>query len=257
VSTRRGRPDSNRIVVDELKRGKERIMQDTINQIVQGFLFGNRLEKTRALDLYQENFDLDEIQSKAVCCGLLLPNRWLEFDRDKLGILEGLFSTKRIRELTSGAEPTARERKRYRTHRLSQVRDGDIDADEIPAFWIHRIMDSNGDDLFALTTGTGYSFSFCTEFRGLFHWEKDCMDYLKMRGVVTGVQHFQPEGRPESKDQLSFLFPEFGAAASTVKEEVAKKVPAGAVAKKAPVNKVATTAETKKAANKPTRKEGG
>jgi len=196
-------------------------MQDSINQIVQGFLSGGRDKKAQAVQLYQETFDLDEIQSKAVCCGTIVPNWWLEFDRAPLELLEELFSPKRIRELESGAESTTRERKRYRTHRLSQVRDGDYDADEIPGFWIHQIMDLNGDDIFGLSTVTGYSFSFIgTQFHDLFSWVEDCIDYLKMRGVVRDLQHFRRVRRrpatlgwrthtviQESNLQLPFLFP--------------------------------------------------
>lgn len=188
-------------------------MQHIINQVVQGFLSGGAA-KAQAAKLYQESFDLDEIQSKAVCCGLIVPNWWLEFDVDQLEFLEGLLSPKRMEELASGAEHTARERKRYRAHRLSQVRNGDIDFDQIPGFWIHRIVDSNGDDLFALTTVTGYSFSFIrTEFQGLFLRETDCMAYLKSHGVLRGVRHLRRVKHSrrvwsqESKDQLFFLFP--------------------------------------------------
>ncbi len=163
-------------------------MQDTIDEIVDGFLAGGAA-KVRAIELYQDNFDLAEIQSKALRDGLLVPNWWLEIDGDRPESLEGLFSPKRIEELESGAKPTARERKHYRTHRLSAIEDGDIDADYIPGFWIHRIVDSRGDDLFALTTARGYSFSGVeSEFHGFFLWERDCFDYLNRRGVVLGAE---------------------------------------------------------------------
>src|SRR5262249_42269153 len=142
----------------------------------------------RAAELYQDSFDLHEIQSKAVCSALLVPNWWLEFDRDKLETVEELFSPERIKELRSGAEPSVQEGELYRTHRLSEIRDGDIDADYIPAFWIHRIVDSNGDDLFALTTAIGYAFNGIeSKFHGLFPSEKDCIEYLNARGVVIDV----------------------------------------------------------------------
>ena len=126
-------------------------MQDTIDQIVDGFL-ARGAARARAIQLYQDNFALDEIQSKAIRSALFVPNWWLEIDPDGPELLEGLLSPKRIEELESGAEPTARERKRYRTHRLSEIRNGNIDADYIPTFWIPRIVDSRADDLFALTT---------------------------------------------------------------------------------------------------------
>jgi hypothetical protein len=176
-------------------------MQDTINQIVDGFLAGGAA-KARAIELYRDNFDLDEIQSKALHSGLLVPNWWLEIDRNRPELLEGLLSPKRIEELKSGAKPTARERKRYRTHRLSEIRDGDIDADYIPAFWIHRIVDSRGDDLFALTTARGYSFNGVESgFHGLFLWEKDCFDYLNIRGVVFGAK-CEEKARPTLADHF-------------------------------------------------------
>jgi hypothetical protein len=133
-------------------------LQETINEIVEGFLSGGAA-KARAGELYQDSFDMDEIQSEALRTGLLIPKRWLEIDGNRPELLEGLLSPKRIKELESGAKPTARERKRYRTHRLSEIEDGNVDADYIPAFWIHRIVDSRGDDLFALTTARGYSFT--------------------------------------------------------------------------------------------------
>jgi hypothetical protein len=133
-------------------------MQETINQIVQGFRFGDLIERDRAADLYEETFDLDEIQSEAVCCGTIAPNSFLEFDRDHLELLKESLSPERMEELESGAEPTPEERERYRALRLSQVENGDCDADVIPAFWIHQIRDSNGCDLFALSTATGYAF---------------------------------------------------------------------------------------------------
>jgi hypothetical protein len=164
------------------------VLQETINEIVDGFLSGGTA-KTRAIELYVDNFDLDEIQSEALRAGLLVPNWWLEIDRDKPELLEGLLSARRIEELESGAEPTPEERERYRALRLSQIEDGDIDADDIPAFWIHRIVDSRGDDLYALTTARGYSFNGVESgFHGLFLWEKDCFDYLNMRGVVFGAE---------------------------------------------------------------------
>lgn len=164
------------------------MLQDTINEIVDGFLSGGAA-KARAGELYQDTFGLDEIQSEAICSAILVPNRWLEFDRDQLHSCEGLFSPERIKQLTSGAEPTARERKRYRTHRLSVIKDGDIDSDYIPTFWIHQIVDSRGDDLFALTTARGYSFNGVeSEFHGLFLWERDCFDYLNKRGMVLGAK---------------------------------------------------------------------
>jgi hypothetical protein len=183
------------------------MLKDTINQILHGYFSGGA-EKARAAELYQDNFDLDSIQSQAVCSGLLVPNRWFEFNQDELGILEELFSPKRVKELTSGAEPTNREQKRYRAYKMSQIKDGDIDADYITGFWIHRIVDSNGDDLFALTTAKGYSFNGIeSEFHGLFLWEKDCIEYLSACGQISGIQHFQPAAREQSKDQFSFKFP--------------------------------------------------
>jgi hypothetical protein len=161
--------------------------QETIDEIVEGFLSGGAA-KARALDLYQNTFDLDEIQSEAICSAILVPNRWLEFNRNQLHSCEGLLSPKRIGELESGAEPTAEERESYRAHRLEIIKDGEIDSDYIPGFWIHRIVDSKGDDLFALTTVTGYCFSGIeSEFHGLFLWEKDCMEYLNARGVVVDL----------------------------------------------------------------------
>jgi hypothetical protein len=158
-----------------------------INEIVHGFFSGGAA-KARAAELYQDSFDLDEIQSNAVCSAILVPNWWLEFDRDQLDSCKELFPPERIEQLTSGAEPTPEERDRYRTHRLSVIRDGDVDADYIPAFWIHRIVDSNGDDLFALTTVRGYSFNGIeSEFHGLFLSEKNCMEYLNASGEVIDL----------------------------------------------------------------------
>ncbi len=180
-------------------------MQDTIDEIVDGFLVGGAA-KARAIDLYRDNFDLDEIQSEAIHSGLLVPNRWLEIDRKRPELLEGLLSPKRIEELESGAKPTARERKRYRTHRLSEINDGNIDADYIPTFWIHQIADSRGDDLFALTTGRGYSFSgFETEFEGFFLWERDCFEYLNKHGVVLGAK-CEEKARPTLADHFGFRY---------------------------------------------------
>jgi hypothetical protein len=163
-------------------------MQDAIDEIVDSFLAGGA-GRRRAIELYQDNFDLDEIQSNALRSALLVPNWWLEIDRDRPELLQGLFSPTRIEELETGVEPTAEEQERYRTHRLSEISDGDIDADYIPAFWIHRIVDSRGDDLFALTTATCYSFNGVESgFHGLFLWEKDCFDYLNVLGVVSGAK---------------------------------------------------------------------
>lgn len=177
-------------------------MQDKIDQIIDGFLAGGAA-KARARELYQESFDLSHIQSEAIHSGLLVPNRWLEIDRNSPELLEGLFSAKRIEEIESGAEPTARERNRYRKRRLSQIRDDeDVDFDQIPAFWIHRIVDSRGEDFFALTTARGYSFSGVeSEFHGLFPWERDCFDFLSMRGVVVGAK-CEEKARPTLADHF-------------------------------------------------------
>ena len=80
------------------------MLQDRINEIVDGFLSGGAA-KARARELYQASFDLEEIQSKAVRSAILVPNRWLEFDRNRVEILERLFSPERIEQLTSGADP--------------------------------------------------------------------------------------------------------------------------------------------------------
>jgi hypothetical protein len=176
-------------------------MQDTIDEIVDGFL-ARGAARARAIELYEDNFDLGEIQSKALCSGLLVPNCWLEIDGDRPELLEGLFSPKRIEELESGAKPTARERKRYRMHRLSEIEDGNIDADYISTFWIHRIVDSRGDDLFALTTARGYSFNGVeSEFDGLFLWERDCFEYLNKHGVVFGAK-CEEKARPTLADHF-------------------------------------------------------
>jgi len=163
-------------------------MQDVIDQIVDGFLSGGAA-KAQARTLYQDNFDLANIQSKAIRSGLLVPDSWLEIEPDRPELLEGLFLPKRIEELESGAKPTARERKRYRTHRLSQIKDGDVDFDYVSAFWIHRIVDSRGDDVFVLTTARGYSFTGVeSELEGFFLWERDCFEYLSEDGVVIGAK---------------------------------------------------------------------
>jgi hypothetical protein len=160
-------------------------MQDNINQIVEGFLSGDQSEEDQAEDLYKETFDLDEIQSEAIRCGTILPNWFLEFDRDNLELLEESLPPERMKELESGAEPTPEERESYRALRLSQVENGGGDADVIPGFWIHQIRDSNGIDLFALTTVIGYSFSLISsEFHGLFLSEEESIKYLKQDGVV-------------------------------------------------------------------------
>jgi len=183
-------------------------MQETINQIVQGFLSGDRVERDRAADLYEETFDLSEIQSEAVSCGTIVPNSLLEFDQDNLELLEGSLSPERMEELSSVAEPAPEERESYRALLLSQVENGDCDADVIPALWIHQIRDSNGNDLFALTTVTGYPFSgISTEFHGFFLSEKDCIEHLKRNAIVRDLQHFQRVWRQESEDQLSLEFP--------------------------------------------------
>jgi hypothetical protein len=161
-------------------------MQDTINLIVRGYLSGDREKKAQAVNLYRNAFDLDRIQAEAVSCGMFVPSSLLEFDRDNLELLDEFLPPKRMQELASGAEPTLGERKRYRALLLSQVRNGDSDADLVPAFWIHRIRDVSGNALFALVTATGYSFSLIgMQFHGLFLQKSDCMSYLKLRGEVT------------------------------------------------------------------------
>jgi hypothetical protein len=115
-----------------------------------------------------------------------------------------LTDKERMVELEAGAEPTSGKRKRYRASIIRQVKDGDSDADETPGFWIHAIRDKSGDEIFALTTATGYSFSgISSQFHGLFSWERDCIEYLKKGGVVADISHLRPTPRKETSNQLS------------------------------------------------------
>ena len=181
-------------------------MQDTIDEIVERISRRRRAAKAIAIDLYRDHFDLDEIQSEAVHSGLLVPDWWLEIDPERPELLEGILSPKRIWELESGAKPTVREQKRYRTHRLSEINDGNIDADYIPTFWIHQIVDSKGDDLFALTTARGYSFNGVeTELDGLFLWERDCFEYLNKQGVIFGAE-CEEKALPTLADHFGFRY---------------------------------------------------
>lgn len=91
---------------------------------------------------------------------------------------------------------------------IQQIKDGDSDADETPGFWIHAIRNRNGEEVFALTTATGYSFSgIFSEFQGLFAWERECIDFLKECGVITETTDLQPMTRDEPSNQLSLSFP--------------------------------------------------
>lgn len=183
-------------------------MQDSEYQIVQDFLSGDRARKAKAARLYADTFDLEQIQSEAVCSGMFVPDKLLEFDRDNLGILEESLSPERMEELENGADPTPGERKRYRASLLRQVKDGDSDADMVPGFWIHSIRDTSGNEIYALTMATGYSFSgISTDFHGLFLWEKDCIEYLKESGVVTGATHYRRKSKKEPGNQISLKFP--------------------------------------------------
>lgn len=179
-------------------------MQDIKNQIVQDFLSGDRKRMVRAAKLYEDTFGLEQIQSEAVSCGEIVPNRLLEFDLNNLGVLEESLPKERMVELEAGAEPTSGERKRYRASIIRQVKDGDSDANETPGFWIHAIRDKSGDEIFALTTATGYSFSgISSQFHGLFSWERDCIEFLKKGGVVADISHLRPTPRKETSNQLS------------------------------------------------------
>jgi len=81
-------------------------MQDTINQIVEGFSPGIEARKLKLKVFCEKTFDLDEILGRSFRCGTVVPNWFLEFDRDNLDLLEKSFSPERMEELKSGAEPT-------------------------------------------------------------------------------------------------------------------------------------------------------
>lgn len=75
-----------------------------------------------------------------------------------LSALKGDVTDERLEALREGAEPAKEERQAYRASVIAQVENGNADADVIPGYWIYTLRHSDGREVFALETVTGYSF---------------------------------------------------------------------------------------------------
>jgi hypothetical protein len=164
-------------------------MQATIDKIIEQFLSGTTDGIVRACGLYEDTLFREDGEERArqdfEHCGMVIPNERLEFDRDDVDRLEGHVTDERSKALWEGAEPTEEERQAYRASVIAKVEDGSDDADVIPGYWIRKLRHSDGREVFALETVTGYSFSGVTNtFHGLFPSVEDAQKHLSGWGVV-------------------------------------------------------------------------
>jgi len=129
-------------------------MKKYIDRIVEGFHSGDRKLREEAADLYEDTYSIKQIQSDAVCLGLVVPHVLFEFDPDRLDQFVESFTAGRISELQTGSTPTVGELRLYRQCVLEEAEGGDCDADLTPGFWIHRLLRTDGREVYALTTVT-------------------------------------------------------------------------------------------------------
>jgi hypothetical protein len=86
----------------------------------------------------------------------------------------------RLEELRNGAAPTENEKEEYRGMVMARAED----ADNYPAYYINRIVHTNGSQIYAVHTVQGYSFSELSfEFHGLFRTLEECKADLSALGV--------------------------------------------------------------------------
>jgi len=163
-------------------------MQPTIDKIVEQFLSGTKDGIARACALYKDTHFQQQggARDDFEHCGSVIPNECMEFDRDDLDRLKGDVTDQRLEALREGAEPTEEERQVYRSSVIAQVEDGSADYDAIPGYWIYKLRHSDGREVFALETVTGYSFSGVTNtFHGLFSSAEDARTDLARLGLVV------------------------------------------------------------------------
>jgi hypothetical protein len=162
-------------------------LQPTIDNIVSHFYSGRRNGVARAHEFYERTFlsDVDGARDDFECCGLVIPLGLLEFDPDNVDPLEGYVSDDRLDALRKRAEPTEDERQAYRSRVIAQVEDGNDDADVIPGYGVYRLTHTDGREVFALVTVTGYSFSGVeNRLPGLFGSMHDALKDLSNLGHV-------------------------------------------------------------------------
>jgi hypothetical protein len=94
-----------------------------------------------------------------------VPDNQLEFDSDMLDRIADRFHLNASRPWGRGRTDRTGA-KAYCDKVLENVQDGSGDADVIPAYFIHKLKHSDGREVLALTTVTGYSFS---EINSTFH----------------------------------------------------------------------------------------
>jgi hypothetical protein len=155
---------------------------------VEDFLSRERNLKAEAAGLYEDTFSIEQIQSAAICLGMVVPHALFDFDPEQVDRFDQTFPPDRIAELHSGSKPTAQEVQLYRKCILAEAEGGDCDADLIPGFWIHRLRHRDGREVYALTTAAGYSFSGITShLEGLFESEESALNSLSSIGVAVDI----------------------------------------------------------------------
>jgi hypothetical protein len=163
-------------------------MQETTNQIIEKFFDGGKRGIASACKLYKDTF-FDEnggFREDFAFCGNVIENDLMEFDRDHAERLGGFVPEERVDALADGAEPTQDERGEYRNRVISEVEGGTFDWDVIPGYYIYNLRHTDGREVFALETVTGYSFSGVDNtFHGLFSSAEDALNDLSRCGLVV------------------------------------------------------------------------
>jgi hypothetical protein len=161
-------------------------MQPTIDKIIEHFYSNVEGGVDRACELYNQTFSTDDIQRENYGCGEVVPNEELEFDYDRLDLLEGCVGEERLEALSDGADPTDDELREYQDAVIRSVKDGSADYDIFPAYWLHRLKHTDGREVIAMITVKGYSFSGVqSRFEGLFHSVDDAMTDLAKSAVIV------------------------------------------------------------------------
>jgi hypothetical protein len=160
-------------------------MQRIIDEIVEQYFAGEE-GMTRSVALYTENMSaFEEAATEFEYTGQVIPHDLLEVDRDEQYTLEKILTPERFDAVEDGVEPTEQEKQAYRAAVIESVQEGNADADVIPGYWVQRLRHSDGREVFALTTATGYSFSGVTNgFHGFFPSVEAALKDLSEWGLV-------------------------------------------------------------------------
>jgi hypothetical protein len=136
-------------------------MQSTIDEIVGQFYSGRKKSAARACKVYKESIFSEHAGGPKdfEFCGTIIPNHRLEPGSDIADRLDGYVSDERLKALSKGAKSTEAEKQEYRRRVIAEVEGGTADADVIPGYFVRRLRHSDGREVFAVETVSGYSFS--------------------------------------------------------------------------------------------------